>query len=78
MGLFGGSISLSVPLLPMRNLKLTGSYVGSLEEFIELLALLGREQVRTVPLIARHMSQINEIFEDTSHGRVAGRVVALA
>lgn len=62
----------------MRILKLMGSYIGSLDEFIELLALLGREQVRTVPLIARPMSQINEIFEDIRHGRVAGRVVGLA
>jgi len=77
VGLFGGGVSLSVPLLPMRNLKIMGSYVGSLDEFKELLALLRKPGVRTVPLLRRPMREINEIFEDIRLGRVPGRVMAL-
>lgn len=77
VGLFGGGVSLSVPLLPMRNLKLLGSYVGSLEEFKELLALLRRPEVTTVPLLQRPIAEINEIFEDIRLGKVPGRVMAI-
>jgi propanol-preferring alcohol dehydrogenase len=77
VGLFGGGVSLSVPMLPMRHLKLLGSYVGSLEEFKELLALLRQPGIRTVPLLERPIADINEVFEDIRHGRVPGRVMAV-
>lgn len=77
VGLFGGGVSLSVPLLPMRHLKLLGSYVGSLDEFKELLALLRQPGVRTVPLLQRPMAEINDAFDDIRHGRVPGRVMAV-
>lgn len=77
VGLFGGGVSLSVPLLPMRNLKVMGSYVGSLQEFKELLAFLRRPEVTTVPLLPRPMAEINEVFEDIRQGKVPGRVMAM-
>jgi propanol-preferring alcohol dehydrogenase len=77
VGLFGGGVSLSVPLLPMRNLKVMGSYVGSLEEFKELLVLLRKPGVTTVPLLERPIAEINEVFEDIRQGRVPGRVMAV-
>lgn len=77
VGLFGGGTSLSIPLLPMRNLRIVGSYVGSLAEFRELLALLRDPAVRTVPIRTRPIADINAIFDDIAQGRVSGRVVAL-
>jgi D-arabinose 1-dehydrogenase-like Zn-dependent alcohol dehydrogenase len=77
VGLFGGGVPLSIPLLPMRNLSIRGSYVGSLQEFRELLALLRRTDVKPVPIQTRPIDQINDIFEDIRQGRVPGRVMAL-
>lgn len=77
VGLFGGGVALSVPLLPMRNLKIMGSYVGSLAEFKELLTLLREPGVTTVPVLPRPMSEINEIFEEIRQGQVPGRVMAV-
>jgi D-arabinose 1-dehydrogenase-like Zn-dependent alcohol dehydrogenase len=77
VGLFGGGTMLSIPLLPMRNLKLIGSYVGSLAEFRELMAILRTGKVRTVPIQTRPVAQINDIFDDIARGQVAGRVMAL-
>lgn len=77
VGLFGGGVSLSVPLLPMRNLKIMGSYVGSLAEFKELLALLRKPSITTVPLLKRPISEINEVFEEIRQGKVPGRVIAV-
>ena len=78
VGLFGGALPLSTALLPMRHLTLRGSYVGTLQEMAELLALLQRQPVWNVPLGVRPMSQINEAMRDLAEGRVAGRLVALA
>lgn len=76
VGLFGGGTHLSIPLLPMRNLRVIGSYVGSLAEFSELLEILGSKPIVSVPVQSRPISEINEIFQDIHHGRVAGRVIA--
>lgn len=76
VGLFGGGLNLSIPLLPMRNLTLRGSYVGSLSEFHELLALLRQPGVGHVPVQTAPMARINDLFSDIQQGRVHGRVLA--
>ena len=53
VGLYGGALSLPLPLLPQRSLALRGSYVGTLEEMHEVMAL-GREgKVPPIPLDVR-------------------------
>jgi D-arabinose 1-dehydrogenase-like Zn-dependent alcohol dehydrogenase len=77
VGLFGGGVSLSLPLLPMRNLKIMGSYVGSLAEFKELLALLRKPGVTTVPLLQRPSARSTKCSTDIRQGKVPGRVMAV-
>lgn len=80
VGLFGGAVSLSTALLPMRNITLRGSYVGSLEEMTSLLQLMQRSEQKdlSVQIQPRPMSEINDALSDLSNGRVLGRVIALA
>ncbi|RYG12056.1 MAG: alcohol dehydrogenase, partial [Burkholderiales bacterium] len=78
VGLFGGAFPLSTALLPMRNITLRGSYVGSLQEMVDLLALLQESPVLDVPLDERPMAQINDALADLAAGKVSGRVVAIA
>jgi len=78
VGLFGGSLPLSTALLPLRSLSLIGSYVGSLEQMRELLALLTRENTLSVPLQRRPMSDVNLALDDLRAGRVQGRVVLIS
>lgn len=77
VGLFGGGVHLSLPLLPMRNLRIMGSYVGSLAEFHELMQLLRERKVQSVPVRTRPVAEINDIFDDIAHGKVKGRVVVV-
>ena len=77
VGLFGGALALSTALLPMRNITLRGSYVGSLQEMGDLLALLQKSPVLDVPLDQRPMEQINDALADLAAGKVSGRVVAI-
>jgi D-arabinose 1-dehydrogenase-like Zn-dependent alcohol dehydrogenase len=76
VGLYGGALSLSTALLPMRNIAIRGSYVGTLGEMIELLALVQSGVSLNVPLIERPMSEINDSLEALAAGQVAGRIVA--
>lgn len=75
VGLFGGSLALSTALLPMRNLCLRGSYVGSLAEMRELLDLMQRGSVPHVPTQRRPLEQANAALDDLAAGRVGGRVL---
>ncbi len=75
VGLFGGDITLSLPLLPMRAITVQGSYVGSLQEMKELLALVASGKVPPVPLTERPLDQANAALEDLKAGRVIGRAI---
>jgi alcohol dehydrogenase, propanol-preferring len=75
VGLFGGDITVSTPFFPMRAMTIQGSYVGSLPEMKELLELVGRTGVPSVPLHERPLEEANAALNDLKAGKVVGRVV---
>jgi D-arabinose 1-dehydrogenase-like Zn-dependent alcohol dehydrogenase len=75
VGLFGGDITLSLPLLPMRAITIQGSYVGSLAELKELLALVASGKVPPVPLNERRLADANTVLEELKGGRIVGRAI---
>jgi D-arabinose 1-dehydrogenase-like Zn-dependent alcohol dehydrogenase len=75
VGLYGGALSLPLPLMPQRSLSLLGSYVGTLEEMEEVMAL-GREgKVPPIPIDVRPLSAAPQALDDLRAGRVSGRVI---
>ena len=74
-GLMGGDLTVSLPVIPMRPLTLQGSYVGTLAELEELVALVRRTGMRAIPVTRRPMEQANAALQDLHHGRVVGRTV---
>lgn len=76
-GLMGGDITLSLPVIPMRPLIIEGSYVGSLAELRELVALVKRTGMSAIPVTRRPMSEINSAMQDLHHGKVIGRTVLI-
>ena len=75
VGLFGGDVTLSLPLLPMRAITVQGSYVGSLAEMKELLALVAAGKVPAVPINERKLHQANAVLEELKAGQIIGRAV---
>lgn len=75
VGLFGGAFTMPIPMLPMRAIALEGSYVGSLAEMRELMALARDGKVQPIPLSLRPLAQAGKTLEDLKAGRVVGRVV---
>jgi len=74
-GLMGGDLTLALPVIPMRPLTLQGSYVGTLQELQELVALVKRTKMTPIPVTRRLLAQANDAMQDLHHGRIVGRTV---
>lgn len=74
-GLQGGEMPLSLPLMPLKALTLQGSYVGTLAELRELVALVRRHGTAGLHITTRSWDEANEALTDLQVGRVVGRVV---
>jgi D-arabinose 1-dehydrogenase-like Zn-dependent alcohol dehydrogenase len=78
VGLIGGEITISTPMLPQKALKLQGSYVGSLAELRELLEIARAGRISQVPTTTRPLDEANTALDDLRQGRVIGRTVLVA
>jgi D-arabinose 1-dehydrogenase-like Zn-dependent alcohol dehydrogenase len=74
-GLMGGDLTLALPTIPMRPLTLQGSYVGTLEELRELVALARERDMASIPVTRRPLADAGAALDDLHHGRVVGRTV---
>jgi alcohol dehydrogenase, propanol-preferring len=75
VGLFGGDMTVSLPPIPMRALTIQGSYVGSVPETAELMALVRRSGLPDVPVATKPLDQVNAVMHDLRAGKIIGRVV---
>ena len=75
VGLYGGAGALSLPKLPFMSMTVRGSYVGTLAEMHELMALVKAGKVPPIPIESRPLAEVNGALEDLAAGRVVGRVV---
>jgi D-arabinose 1-dehydrogenase-like Zn-dependent alcohol dehydrogenase len=76
VGLYGGANPISTVLFPFKMMTIEGSYVGTLEDLRELLALGQAGKVPPIPLEHRPADQVSAALSDLkSGGRVRGRVV---
>jgi D-arabinose 1-dehydrogenase-like Zn-dependent alcohol dehydrogenase len=75
VGLFGGSMNLPVPMIPMKSLTIQGSYIGSPAELRELVALVREHGMPATPLDRRPLSAAPDALDDLRSGQVVGRVV---
>ncbi len=78
VGLFGGELMLSLPLMAMRELTVGGSYVGNPKELRELVALAQTGALPRLPVSAVPMHQANDALTRLRQGRVTGRLVLRA
>jgi len=74
-GLYGGELVHPLPPLAQRAIGIVGSYVGSLQELKEVLALAKKRKIRPMPVETRRADEANAALEDLKAGRVVGRVV---
>ena len=75
VGLYGGALSMPLPLFPQRSLTIQGSYVGTLEELSELIAIGMNGSIPPIPLDLRPLDSAPAALDDLRAGRVSGRVI---
>ena len=74
-GLYGGELVQPLPPIAQRAIGIIGSYVGSLQELKEVVALAKKGKLKPLPVTTRPGAQANAALEDLKAGRIVGRVV---
>ena len=75
VGLYGGSLSISLPLIPMRSINIKGSYVGELRELKELVELINSKNVELIKVTKQDLNTANDAMKKLRNGDVDGRIV---
>jgi D-arabinose 1-dehydrogenase-like Zn-dependent alcohol dehydrogenase len=75
VGLFGGSMSMPLPMFPLRAISISGSFVGSLADAREMMELVRAGKIDPVPLQKRPLGEAGRTLDDLRKGRITGRVV---
>jgi D-arabinose 1-dehydrogenase-like Zn-dependent alcohol dehydrogenase len=78
VGLFGGHFEMPIVMFPMRGISIGGSYVGTLTEMQETMALARAGKIAPIPMDIRPMSAASQSLDDLRKGTVLGRVVLKA
>jgi D-arabinose 1-dehydrogenase-like Zn-dependent alcohol dehydrogenase len=74
-GLYGGELVHPLPPIAQRAIGIVGSYVGSLQELKEVVALAKRRKLRPAPVDLRPADEAARALDDLKAGRVLGRIV---
>jgi len=75
VGLMGGALQVPIPFLPWKALTLQGTYVGSLQEAAELLALAQQIALPPIRIELQALCAANEVLDRLRQGAIVGRVV---
>lgn len=75
VGLFGGAAPWQLPFIPIKGATIAGSYMGSLPEFRELMALVVGGRVPTLPTRLFDLDHANEALHLLHEGKIVGRAV---
>jgi alcohol dehydrogenase/propanol-preferring alcohol dehydrogenase len=78
VGLFGGDMTIPLPVMAMRALTIQGSYVGNVPELRELVALAKDGKLAALPVTTVPLNQANDALMRLHDGKVTGRVVLKA
>ena len=60
---------------PMKALTIEGSYVGSLQDMKDLMALVEKEHIPAPPITKRPLDDAQAAIDDLRQGKVTGRTV---
>ncbi|GAB7533838.1 zinc-binding dehydrogenase [Burkholderia sp. 3C] len=75
VGLFGGEITASIPLVAIKQLQIKGSLTGNIAELNELMEYVRAGSVKSIPAHAVPIDRVNEAMAELKSGKVSGRIV---
>ena len=76
VGLYGGEIPLSLVPLIQRAIRIEGSYVGTVQELKEVVALARAGKIKPIPIEKRPLAEVSRTLDELKAGAIVGRVVA--
>ncbi len=76
VGLYGAEVNISIVPTIQRAILIQGSYVGSLQELREVVALAKAGKIKQLPVEKRAAERISETLDQLKAGSLIGRVVA--
>ncbi len=78
VGLFGGELTLPLPLMAMRALTIQGSYVGNPKELRALVKLAQNNGIPPIPITREPFPNADSALRRLIAGQVTGRIVLTA
>ncbi len=75
VGLFGGKLTFSNPVVALKNLTIRGSYTGGLAELRELIEIVRSKKLKSIPVQTYSLDAADEILTKVKKGEITGRAV---
>ena len=75
VGLFGGSLELSLVTIPLKSIIIQGAYTGNYTDMVELLALARKGTINPVISKRYSLDDANTALEDLKARKILGRAV---
>lgn len=75
VGLFGGSLELSLVTIPLKSIIIQGAYTGNYNDMVELLALARKGTINPVISKRYSLNEANTALEDLKARKILGRAV---
>jgi len=75
VGLFGGSIDLSLVTIPLKAITIQGAYTGNYNDFVELIKLAKKGTIKQVISERYSLNQSNDALENLKQRKIIGRAV---
>ena len=75
VGLFGGSIELSLVTIPLKSIIIQGAYTGNYNDMVELLDLARKGVINPVISKRYSLENANDALEDLKARKIIGRAV---
>ena len=73
--LYGGALTMPIPFIPMNARIIQGSYVGTLQDMDELMAMVRDGKIAPIDISERPLSEASDALVDLKAGKVKGRQV---
>jgi len=77
VGLYGGELKLPLPLIPIMERGIQGSYTGSPGDMKELMELVRSGKVDPIPVEKRPACEANQTLDDLKNGKILGRAALM-
>ncbi len=75
VGLFGGSIELSLVTIPLKSITIQGAYTGNYNDMVELIELAKKGVIKPVISKRYSLDEANTALEDLKARKIIGRAV---